>query len=155
MRGAAIIAVGKLRLPCWREAAERYLKLIRRWRQIEIKEVKDSPGNLPLPERCEKEGADLLAVLTPADLAICMDEHGHTFTSREFAEFLRHCDETHMRRPAFIIGGAWGLSAAVLNACPVKISLSGMTWPHELARVLLLEQIYRAESILRGAPYHH
>lgn len=115
--------------------------------------MRDSGGDIK--ERNHQEGVRILASLKQSDLPIALDAAGAAFTSREFAQFLAACDLSLRKRPAFIIGGPYGLAPEVLAACAQRISLSAMTFPHELARVLLLEQIYRAETILRNFPYHH
>lgn len=155
MKKAELVCIGKIRVAYWRDACGHYLKQLSHWRQITCLELKDGKASLSPQKRSETEGRAILAQLQPGDLPIAMHEKGEQMTSPQLAEFLRHCDEELARRPAFIIGGPFGLSGEVLAACQVKISLSAMTWPHELARVMLLEQLYRAESILRGNPYHH
>lgn len=152
MAKVAIICVGKIRASFWREAVAHYLQLLAPWRTVSITEIRDKRlGTQGLAQ----EGEEILAKLAPQDFPIVLDAGGQVKSSPQFAQMLRDCDEKKMKRPAFIIGGPWGLAAAVLDRCPLKISLSAMTWPHELARVLLLEQLYRAENILRGGPYHH
>lgn len=116
-------------------------------------ELKDG-ANEPL-KRKKTEGARILSSLSPTDYPIALHESGKEFTSTQFAELLLDCDERLCKRPAFIIGGPYGLDESVLQASRLKLSLSRMTWTHELARVLLLEQLYRAESILHNTPYHH
>lgn len=153
MKKAAIFCVGKLRTSYWQEACTHYLKLLAPLRQIECIEAKDSA--LEGEARLKQEAERLLSCLGPQDLAIALDDQGQQLSSRQFAACLRRCDEQVMKRPCFIIGGPYGLADFLLQKCRMRLSLSSMTWPHELARVLLLEQIYRAESILRGSPYHH
>lgn len=84
-----------------------------------------------------------------------LDERGRTFTSFQLADFFRQLDESAQGRICFVLGGAWGLDESVRQRAHTLISLSSMTLPHELARVLLLEQIYRAGCILCRIPYHH
>lgn len=155
MKKAAIICIGKIKTSYWQNACQFYLKQIRYWRGIEAIEIKDGPANLKPAERIAEEGKRLLTCLKPGDLPIALSELGKQYTSPQFADFLRHCDENLIKRPAFIIGGPFGLAQAILAQCPQAISLSTMTWTHEMARVLLLEQLYRAESILHNTPYHH
>ena len=117
--------------------------------------VKDGDAALPVPERNKIEGQRILAALTPQDICICMDERGKAHTSEQFAAFLERLSENATAAPCFIIGGAFGLDESVRTAARHVISLGPMTLPHELARVVLLEQLYRAEAIVRRVPYHH
>lgn len=148
------MAVGKLKNRNWKAAAEHYLELIRRWRPVEVFEARDGASELNEKERVRQEGARILQRLG-ADKGIALANDGKMFSSGEFAAFLGSADASASRYLTFIIGGPFGLDEAVLRQSRFVLSLSAMTWPHELARVLLLEQIYRGESILRQLPYHH
>ena len=88
-------------------------------------------------------------------MLICLDEKGKEMTSVELSKHLLHWTEDPNLTPCFVTGGPFGLSEEVRKAARVKLSLSKMTLPHELARTMLLEQLYRAASILKGSPYHH
>jgi 23S rRNA (pseudouridine1915-N3)-methyltransferase len=155
MKHIKLIVVGKIKEPFWADAAEHYRK--RLGHSIKIQEciVKDGNAKLSNADRNAEEGERILAALGPADIPICMDEHGKTYTSVKFARFMEDISMDGNRIPCFIIGGAFGLAPSVLAACRHKISLSPMTFTHEMARVLLMEQLYRADAILRGSPYHH
>lgn len=155
VKAARIICIGKIRTAYWKDACSHYLKLLRNFRNIEITELRDAQGSLNWMERNEIEGARILSSLRESDLSIALSENGKILDSFQFAALLKNCDEHLQKRPTFIIGGPYGLSQAIFFACNEKISLSAMTFPHELARVLLLEQLFRAESILRNTPYHH
>lgn len=155
MAKARIICVGKLKAGYWQEACAHYSKLLRPLRSIEITEIRDGDARLAQAARNGQEGERILAALAPQDWPIVMHETGRLLNSREFAAILRECDEKRLRRPTFILGGPYGLATPVLQRAAMQLSLSPMTWPHELARVLLLEQLYRAETILRNSPYHH
>ena len=156
---AAILCVGRLREKFFADAAAEYVKRISRFGKCEIIEVPDlpEPVNASDADRSrvmDKEGESLLARLKSGDrvIALCID--GPQYESTAFA---RHIAENEMRfggRQVFVIGGSLGLSPAVLRRADEKISLSRMTFPHQLARVLLLEQIYRACKINAGEKYH-
>lgn len=150
MGKCAVICVGKIRADYWRAACGHYLRLLEHWRQVMVIEVRDGGAG-----GIAREGEQILSKIPPRDFPIALDASGRAMTSPQFAQLLRQCDEVEMKRPAFIIGGPWGLDESVLKHCSLHLSLSPMIFTHELARVLLLEQIYRAESILRGSPYHH
>ena len=101
-----------------------------------------------------REEGFLRHLIAPKSCLVALHETGAAMDSREFAAFLRDLDE-NARRPVFVVGGPFGLSPALLADCRSLLSLSPMTFPHELARVMLLEQLFRAETILRRFPYHH
>ncbi len=150
-----LVAVGALKTPHWKSAAAHYMQRLQHWRQLQEIIVKDADSALPIPERNALEGQRLLASLQASDVVVCLDERGKTFTSKEFSAFLHKISENATRTPCFIIGGAFGLDPKVREASTHMLALGPMTLPHEFARVLLLEQLYRAEAILRNVPYHH
>ena len=164
-----LLSVGKLKVPFWKDAAAHYSQRINRWRRLECVEVRDGDPALPQAQRNELEGRRLLVDLTgvnaygirllealgPQDVPLVLDERGITMTSPQLAQLLQKIDNNAMGRACFIIGGAYGLDEAVRQRAWKLVSLSSMTFPHELARVLLLEQLYRAECIIRKVPYHH
>lgn len=147
--------MGKIKTPFWKDAAAHYSGRIARWRPLDQTDVRDGDAALPVEQRNALEGKRLLESLQAQDVPIVLDERGGTFTSPELAQCLRQLDDSGRGRPCFIVGGAYGLDEAVRRRAWKCLSLSAMTFPHELARVLLLEQIYRAECILRNVPYHH
>lgn len=155
MKACRIICIGKIRTPFWKDALAHYQKLLAPFRALEISELRDSSGDLPIASRKGQEGSQILASLKNTDFPIALHETGKMLSSPQLARLLTDCDERQMKRPAFIIGGPFGLSAEVLSAARFSLSLSALTFPHELARVLLLEQLFRAESILHNTPYHH
>lgn len=103
----------------------------------------------------ELEGKYFLASLQPSDILVLLDEHGKGYTSRQFAEYL---DSLSARTPGnivFVIGGPYGFSQEMYNRANVMMRLTEMTLTHEMARLVMTEQLYRAYSIMRGLPYHH
>ena len=150
-----IIAVGRRKTPFWKAAAEHYADRILRWRSYTETIIRDGDSALPIVDRNALEGKGILAAVTPADIPVVLDEHGKQFSSRQFSAFLERLSENGSRRPCFIIGGAFGFDPAVKRIAAHTIALGPLTLPHELARVVLLEQLYRAESLLRNIPYHH
>lgn len=120
-----------------------------------VADVKVTRATTPA-RQCEAEGAALLSVLRPSDFVWLLDEHGREYTSREFAaELQRRMAAGVSKRIVFVVGGPYGFSDAVRQRADALISLSRMTFPHELVRLFFTEQIYRAMTILRGEPYHH
>ncbi len=147
-----IISVGALKTPHWKDACTHYSKRLTPWCKIDNRIVKDGDSALPIAQRNLKEGQKIIAAINPKDHLICLDEGGKILSSKQFANLL---DKLESRTPCFIIGGAYGLDEAVKKACHTSLSLGPMTLPHELAHVVLLEQLYRAFTILRKIPYHH
>lgn len=150
-----LLCVGKLKIPFFRAAAEHYAERLGKYRQLVISEVRDGDPSLAPDRRREVESQRLLENLTSQDLPIVLDERGKNPSSHDLASLLRKLDEEAGGRPCLVVGGAFGLSESLRQKARFVISLSVMTLPHELARVVLLEQLYRAETILRNIPYHH
>lgn len=151
----SIISVGKLKAPHWQKAADDYITRLKRMWQIRKVDLRDgSPQAAPI-QRSQEEGERILAAIEPGMIVIAMDERGKTYDSITFAGFLDECMQNKARQPAFVIGGAYGLSDAARARADFLLSLGPMTLPHELAQVVLLEQIYRANTIIGGQPYHH
>lgn len=155
LKSLRVIAVGRLRIPFWRAAAEYYYKRISCWRVIYETIIKDGNSSLPVSQRKAMEGRSILAALEPIDMPICLDEKGKSISSQEFANFLRNYFENITKRPCFIIGGIFCLDSSVRDIANNCLSLGNITFPHELARVVFLEQVYRAETLLRNIPYYH
>ncbi len=103
----------------------------------------------------EKEGELILKQLSPSDTLILLDEHGREFRSLEFADYIQKQLSSGGRNLVFAIGGAYGFSEAVYSRAQGKISLSKMTFSHQMVRTVFAEQLYRAFTILKGEPYHH
>ena len=120
---------------------------------VGIKEVEERRA-LPPADRKAKEGELLLAALPEDALLVALDERGTALTSAGFADRLQRWRLDGVKTLAFVIGGADGLAQPLVRRASVTLSLGIMAWPHLLARVLLLEQLYRAQQILAGHPYH-
>ena len=154
MKRIRILAVGRLKTPHWRDAAAFYQKRLVRALHFDEQCVKDADPSLSVEGRKEMESVRLQKLLRTGDMPICLDETGEKLDSRAFAAFLNKIYES-AQTPCFIVGGAYGLSPALLETTRHSLSLGAMTFPHEMARIILLEQIYRAENILAGTGYHH
>lgn len=154
-----ILCVGKLKERFYRDAVEEYRKRLSRYAKVYIAEVADekTPDNPSEGEKevvLTREGRRLEKQIREDDYVIGLFLDGDTLSSEEFAARL---DEVAIRGKSnlvFVIGGSLGLSAEVRALCHETISFSAMTFPHQLMRVILLEQIYRAYRINRGEPYH-
>lgn len=155
MRELRLIFVGRLKEPFFREACAHYLTKLQRSCPVREVTVKDGPSKLPTAGRVAHEGKELLRALGPKDFLVCLDERGIRPTSRELAGLLQGWWESPGRTAALCVGGPFGLADEVKARADLTLSLSPLTLPHELARLVLLEQLYRAASILAGSPYHH
>ncbi|HSU72225.1 MAG TPA: 23S rRNA (pseudouridine(1915)-N(3))-methyltransferase RlmH [Candidatus Binatia bacterium] len=138
-----ILAVGKVKERFTQEWIDEFLKRLTKYCRIEIDEIKESTR--------EKEGVELLKRIRD-EYVIALDVHGKSASSEAFAQLLKQ--KTMEKNVLFVIGGPEGWSAEVLKRANESISLSAMTFTHQIARVLLLEQIYRGFTILHGGPYH-
>ena len=154
----AIVCVGRLREKFWADAAAEYEKRLTRFGRVEIAELPDLPEPLNASDAqrrqvMDKEGQAILTKIKPGDYvaALCID--APQMESEELARFVART-EGMGRRLTFVVGGSLGLSEAVLARADTRLSMSKMTFPHQLARVMLLEQLYRAFSILGGTKYH-
>lgn len=134
-----------------------YLNRIRHYTTIEEKVVPDLKGARALSPRqqCEKEGEMLLKVLPPQSEVFLLDESGKTFSSVELAAWFEKKMVYGVKEVALVVGGAYGFSDEVRARANGFISLSKLTFSHQMVRVILLEQVYRAFTIIRGEPYHH
>ncbi|NOZ86019.1 MAG: 23S rRNA (pseudouridine(1915)-N(3))-methyltransferase RlmH [Deltaproteobacteria bacterium] len=149
----SLLTVGRAR-PDWiRDASRVYLSRLNRLLPTTVREVKKS--SLPNPSKAvEQEGKRLLSGLARETTLLAMDEKGAYLNSMEFSKLLNELLQNG-KPIVFVIGGAFGLSREVLDRATKIISLSKLTFPHQLARIVLLEQIYRGMTIVRGLPYHH
>ena len=103
----------------------------------------------------EEEGKLIIQNVSPSDFVVLMDEKGQEFTSKEFAGWIQKQMNAARKRIVFVLGGPFGFSNAVYSRADYKIALSKMTFTHEMAKLILSEQIYRGLTILKGEPYHH
>ena len=153
-----ILAVGRLKEDYLRAAAADYATRLKPYLQLEVVEVPDLPdpphaSPAAITRVQEEEGAALLRRVEPEETLVALDGRGRMMSSEELAEFLRPYF-ARGGRLSFAIGGSHGLGRAVLARADLILSLSPLTFPHGLARIILLEQLYRAVKILRGEKYH-
>lgn len=154
-----IVAVGRLKAGPESELCARYLERARgAGRELGLGgfSVRELPeARAPrAEERKAREGEALLQALAGADRIACLDPAGDSLDSEQFAQLLRQAADAGRRRLAFVIGGADGLAEPVLAGADRRIAFGRLTWPHQIARLLLAEQLYRAATILSGHPYH-
>ncbi len=149
-----IIAVGRLKEPYWRDAAAEYLKRLRPYATIDIVEVPDRDVTADERGALRAEAEGILRAVPEGAHVVVLEISGKQLTSEEFSAWLELAGIEGRSAVAFILGGAAGLDAAVLARANERLSLGVMTLPHQLARVVVLEQVYRGFRIMRGEPYH-
>ena len=152
-----LAVVGKMAGGYLRKGIEEYSSRLKHYVPFEIQYIADAKNTKNLTEVQQKdaEGRNILAALDKSDYVVLLDEHGKQFTSREFSRYIEKKMATVQRRLVFVVGGPYGFSPEVYSRASEKISLSSMTFSHEMIRLIFTEQLYRAMTILRGEPYHH
>lgn len=154
-----IVCVGKLKERYWTDAVAEYAKRLGPYARLDIRELPDekTPDAMSPAEEAQvrvREGERILAALKPDAHVIALAIDGETLSSEQFAAHMDKQAVYGSGSVAFVIGGSLGLSPVVLGRADKKLSFGRMTYPHQLMRVILLEQIYRAFKINRGEPYH-
>lgn len=154
-----VIAVGKIKEKFFEDAIKEYSKRLSRYCKLEILQVPDekTPDNASETVETqikEKEGERILSKIPEGAYVIALAIEGKMLDSEELAEKINTLGITGTSQIVFIIGGSLGLSRQVLERADYKLSFSRMTFPHQLMRVVLLEQVYRGYRIITGAPYH-
>jgi len=150
-----LLVVGKTSTGYLTQGIEEYVKRIQRYAPFDIRIIPDVKRNQGPQRQKELEGEAMLSTITGADYVTLLDERGAQLTSREFAQDI---DKKMVQLPSrwiLVIGGPYGFSQAMYDRANSKLSLSKMTFPHEMVRLFVVEQIYRAMTILHGEPYHH
>ncbi len=146
-----ILAIGRARAGPERDLYESYAKRIT-W-PVKLHELEEKRP-LPPAELKEREGQLILSAIPPDSVVLALDERGKNSTSKEFAQLIAKIRGEGRAYVVFVIGGAEGLSVPVRDRADLLISFGRQTWPHMLVRAMLMEQIYRAQQILAGHPYH-
>ena len=152
-----LLAIGKTNAKYLQEGIEQYTKRLGHYIPFELKILPDvkTTKSLTTDKQKEMEGQMFLAAIGQGDWVTLLDERGKEFTSREFANYIDKKMVTLPKNLIFIIGGPYGFSQEMYNRANEKLSLSKMTFSHEMIRLFFIEQIYRAMTILKGEPYHH
>ncbi|MCQ2285435.1 MAG: 23S rRNA (pseudouridine(1915)-N(3))-methyltransferase RlmH [Bacteroidales bacterium] len=149
--------IGKPDGDLFQSAIDDYVKKVRfyiGYELVSIPYIKNCKS-LSFSEQKEKEGEQFLKKIEPGDFVVLLDEHGKEMTSMQFSAQLQQYMNNGTKTLVFLIGGAYGFSEAVYQRANAKISLSKMTFPHIMTRLIFTEQLYRAFTILKGEPYHH
>ena len=154
-----ILAVGRLKERYLQEAQAEYLRRLTSYAKVNVVEVADES----IPERASqvfeekikvREAERLVKHIQPGSYVVVLDREGSQMYSESFAEYLADLGLQGKSQVVFVIGGSLGLSDTILQSAHHRLSFSKMTFPHQMMRVILLEQVYRAFKIIRGEPYH-
>lgn len=152
-----LLVVGKTNDALIEQLTDRYVSRLRHYVPFDIEvipELKNTKAMTPDVQKV-REGELILKAVSPADHVVLLDEGGKEWRSVEFAAYLDRLQTAPARRLVFVVGGPYGFSSAVYAAAREKLSLSRMTFSHQMVRLFFVEQCYRAMTILRGEPYHH
>lgn len=152
-----LLTIGKTTSEILAKGIADYASRINRYVSFELVQLPDlkSTRGLTEQQQKEKEGEMILSALQPSDMVVLLDEKGREYTSREFATLQSAMMNRGVKRLVYVVGGPYGFSPRVYERADAKISLSKMTFSHEMVRLFFVEQLYRAMTILRGEPYHH
>ena len=152
-----LICVGKTKERFVQEGIAKYLRYLKPYVDVELRELKEEKihdlRDAPLVRKREAE--KILKAVSAGSFLCALDERGHEFTSHEFAGFLNDRLESGAREMVFVIGGAMGLDESISERAGKVVALSRWTFTHEMARLVLLEQLYRAFTIIKGKTYHY
>lgn len=152
-----LLTVGKTDIRWVREGLEIYISRLKHYIPFSLTEIPElkNASSLSKDQIKAREGELILKSIKPSDEVILLDEHGKEYTSMEWARNMEKRMSGSGRDMVFVIGGAYGFSDDVYSRCDGKVSLSKMTFSHQMVRTIFAEQLYRAFTIIRGEPYHH
>lgn len=152
-----LLAIGKTDSTHLQELITEYEQRLKHYIKFELEIIPDIKNvkNLSEVQQKEKEGEAILKRLQPTDVLVLLDEHGKQHTSIEFSNYLQKKMNAGIKRMVIVIGGPYGFSEEIYKKAQGKLSLSKMTFSHQMVRLFIVEQIYRAFTILKNEPYHH
>lgn len=152
-----LLVVGKTDASYLQEAIALYISRLTHYIPFEMEVIPDlkNTKNLSQVQQKEREGLLLLKSIQPGDHVVLLDEGGKQYSSMEFSTYIEKSMHIVPKRLVFVIGGPYGFSDSVYKAASSKFSLSRMTFSHQMVRLIFVEQLYRAMTILNGEPYHH
>ena len=152
-----VVCVGKTERAGLKKWLPEYCKSLLRFTPFEWHEIPELKNTKNHPEKQQKtdEGKLILAAVSPSDTLVLFDERGSLHTSKGFAQFLQKKMNAGTKKMVFVVGGPYGFSQEVYDRAQGKIALSQMTFSHQMVRIFVAEQLYRAFSILNNQPYHH
>lgn len=153
----SLLVIGKTDARYFVEAIQEYEKRLEHYIPFEIQVIPDlkNTKSLTVDQQKEKEGELILKTLQPGDYLVLLDERGKEYSSMQFATYIEKKTHTVSKRLVFVIGGPYGFSQAVYDKANEKLTLSRMTFSHQMIRLVFVEQLYRAMTILNNEPYHH
>lgn len=152
-----LVVVGKTDSSFINEGVDEYFKRVKRYINFEFKIVKDikNAKNIDFNLQKQLEGDKILLNITAQEVVVLLDENGTQFSSKDFAGYIEKQMNASIKNLTFVIGGPYGFSEAMYKRANYKISLSKMTFSHQIIRLIFAEQLYRAFSIINNEPYHH
>lgn len=152
-----LITVGKTTTDYIQKGIDEYCKRLKRYVTFSIKSLPDVRNSKKMSEEQQKtaESAIILSEISSSDYVVLLDERGEMMTSRQFSDFLQKVMLGGKKRIVFVVGGPYGFSAETYARKDAMLSFSRMTFSHEMIRLFFVEQLYRANTILRNEPYHH
>lgn len=152
-----LLVVGKTTDPHFIATTDEYLKRINHYLPMNMEVIPElkNAKNLSPDQQKEKEADFILKAFQPGDRIVLLDEHGKTYRSLEFADWIQKKMLAGVKRLLLVVGGPYGFSPRIYAVAHEKISLSAMTFSHQMIRLLIAEQVYRAMTILNNEPYHH
>ena len=153
----SLFVVGKTNHNYLSPGIDDYTKRINHYIPFNIQYIADAKNtkNLSQAQQKQAEGQNLLNTFDKSDYVVLLDERGKEFTSKDFSSFIEKKMQTVAKRLVFVVGGPYGFSEDVYQRANEKISLSKMTFPHDLIRLIFTEQLYRSFTIMNNEPYHH
>lgn len=152
-----LIAIGKTTTDYVLKGIDNYIKRLKHYTTFKFTELPDvrRGGNITEAQQKEREAALFMAKIQPSDYLALLDERGKSQSSVEFSSFIEKMQLSGRKRVIFLIGGPYGFAQSIYDRADYMLSLSKMTFNHEMVRLFFIEQLYRAHTILRGEPYHH
>ncbi len=153
----SFLLVGKTQIKYLEEGIAEYQKRLKHYNPFEIKTIPALKKSkyLSRAEIKNKEGALILQQFSAGDFVVLLDAKGKSYSSLQFSDYLQHLLNRHIRKLYFVVGGAYGFSPEVYARANAQLSLSAMTFSHQMIRLIFIEQLYRAFTILKGESYHH
>lgn len=153
----ALLQVGKTTDKNISEVFDLYSLRIRKYSSFEVLTIPElkNTKNISIPEQKKAEGKKILQIVGPDDYVVLLDERGKEMRTVEFARWMEKMFILPTKRIVFVIGGPWGFSDEVYERAGSKMALSKLTFPHQLVRLLFIEQLYRIFTVIKGEPYHH
>lgn len=138
-------------------AIDDYVQRTKRYTAFDMEVIPElkNTKSLSFEQQKEREGELICKAIQPGDVVVLLDEHGREMRSVEFADYMERKMNTVNKRLVFVVGGPYGFSQRVYDMAAEKISMSKMTFSHQMIRLIFVEQIYRAMTIINGGPYHH